>query len=73
MKKEIIKIISEDYELYTEVDENTSVAEVFEALVLAIAETSEMMLCDKNDMEAHKLAKQIKEILNSAIDESYLK
>jgi hypothetical protein len=46
MKKDIIKIFNEDDGIYTEVPEDITLAEVFEGLVLALAETSELMLCD---------------------------
>lgn len=69
MKKDIIKIFNEDDGIYTEVPEDITLAEVFEGLVLALAETSELMLCDLNDIESHKTAKKIKQILNEAIDE----
>lgn len=68
MKTEIIKIINEDGSIYTEVHENATIADVFEALILAITETNEIMLCDKNDIEAHKLAKKIKNVLNATVD-----
>lgn len=73
MKKDIIRIYHEDNGVYTDVPEDVTLAEVFEGLVLALAETSELMLSGLNDIELHKTVKEIKHILNVSVDESYLK